>query len=274
MMLSWDKIKNNYNTFFVDLVGVIHNDLEPFTKAIEALNSLKDDKKLIFISNTPTPSEKLLDTLKNFGIKKEFHLFTSGDYTRHLLSSYTEDIYYHWGEEKNSDLLKGIELKQTTDIHQATKVLISTYLEENEDTHQYDNLMNIIKEKNIDVYCINPDKYALYGKTIRKCPGFFAEKLINRGVQVIYWGKPVKKFYEYIESKIGSVSKIETLMIGDTLETDILGAQNFGIDSLLVLSGISNLYKEIENLTLGQLITTIKPTYIASHLGNELYIGV
>ena len=30
-------------------------------------------------------------------------------------------------------------------------------------------------------------------------------------------------------------------MIGDTLETDMLGAINFGIDSLLVLDGITGL---------------------------------
>ena len=39
-------------------------------------------------------------------------------------------------------------------------------------------------------------------------------------------------------------------MIGDTLETDILGADNYGIDSLLVLSGITHLKTKEAGLNL------------------------
>ena len=43
-------------------------------------------------------------------------------------------------------------------------------------------------------------------------------------------------------------NKNKILAIGDSLRTDILGANNFQIDSALVLSGINGKIKEIEKI--------------------------
>lgn len=43
--------------------------------------------------------------------------------------------------------------------------------------------------------------------------------------------KPDKRFFEYTLKKAKTFTKEKTLMIGDRLETDILGANRFGIDS-------------------------------------------
>ena len=53
--------------------------------------------------------------------------------------------------------------------------------------------------------------------------------------------KPDKKFFDIIFKEIGVKNKDEVLMIGDTLTSDILGANNAGIDSCLVdIHKISN----------------------------------
>ena len=53
--------------------------------------------------------------------------------------------------------------------------------------------------------------------------------------------KPDREFFEKIFDEIGIKNKDEVLMIGDTLTSDILGANNVGIDSCLVdIHKISN----------------------------------
>ena len=53
--------------------------------------------------------------------------------------------------------------------------------------------------------------------------------------------KPDKDFFEIILKEIGINNKNEVLMVGDTLTSDILGANNIGIDSCLVdIHKISN----------------------------------
>ena len=53
--------------------------------------------------------------------------------------------------------------------------------------------------------------------------------------------KPDSEFFDIIFKEIGVENKSEVLMIGDTLTSDILGANNAGVDSCLVdIHGIEN----------------------------------
>jgi ribonucleotide monophosphatase NagD (HAD superfamily) len=49
-----------YDTFVIDLWGVIHNGIKLNEKAIEAVEQLKkNSKKIVFLSNAPRPSSKV-----------------------------------------------------------------------------------------------------------------------------------------------------------------------------------------------------------------------
>ena len=53
-----------YDTFVIDLWGVIHNGIKLNEKAIEAVDQLKKhSKKIVFLSNAPRPSAKVVDFL-------------------------------------------------------------------------------------------------------------------------------------------------------------------------------------------------------------------
>jgi ribonucleotide monophosphatase NagD (HAD superfamily) len=50
-------------------------------------------------------------------------------------------------------------------------------------------------------------------------------------------GKPFLPIYEYALSLLGDIPRNRICMIGDSLETDMQGAQNAGIGKVLVCSG-------------------------------------
>lgn len=264
--VNWDYIASKYDTFLVDMVGVIYDGINNFPEAIRALNKISDTKTIIFVSNTPRPSSLSYQKLETFNIEKSYKVVTSGDFSRYLLqqNSFNSALYYHWGNEKNSDLLDGMEVNLTDDIDKAEKVILSAFLEENENEDKYSDLIDKVIERNIPVYCTNPDKKALYGKEIRKCAGYFSDIILSRNGEVHTWGKPNSDIYEYINNIYKDVlsNKEKCIMIGDTLETDIAGANSFGIDSLLVLSGISGMEHQKNSL----LLQKIKPTYIMDSL--------
>ena len=58
---------------------------------------------------------------------------------------------------------------------------------------------------------------------------------------LIHCGKPDAMMfnYAYLQAQAAdpTITKQDILMVGDTLATDILGANKFGIDTALVLSG-------------------------------------
>ena len=60
------------------------------------------------------------------------------------------------------------------------------------------------------------------------------------GKTFIRFGKPDAQMfmfgYELLQKK-GNINKDEILMVGDTLKTDIIGGNKFGLDTALVLTG-------------------------------------
>ena len=60
------------------------------------------------------------------------------------------------------------------------------------------------------------------------------------GKRFIRFGKPDSQMFMFAYDLIRerrSISKNEILMVGDTLHTDIIGGNKFGLDTVLVLSG-------------------------------------
>ena len=66
------EISNNYDTFIIDLWGVVHNGIKLNSKAMEVIKNLKiNSKKVVFLSNAPRPSLRVINFLSNNG----FHFF-------------------------------------------------------------------------------------------------------------------------------------------------------------------------------------------------------
>ena len=58
--------------------------------------------------------------------------------------------------------------------------------------------------------------------------------------EVIYYGKPYKRIYEYALEVSGITDKSKIIAIGDNVNTDIKGAKDFGINAYLVDTGIKS----------------------------------
>lgn len=78
------------------------------------------------------------------------------------------------------------------------------------------------------------------------------------GVEPVVAGKPSRPLLDETRRRVGGD---RPLMVGDRLDTDIEGAQNAGVDSLLVLTGVTRL-PELVRARPGE-----RPTYLASDLG-------
>ncbi|HLD76719.1 MAG TPA: TIGR01459 family HAD-type hydrolase, partial [Rickettsiales bacterium] len=87
--------------------------------------------------------------------------------------------------------------------------------------------------------CVNPDMLVVRKDgTEMLCAGVLAREYEKMGGEVVYYGKPYKNVYDITYKLFSTPNKNKILAIGDGLETDIKGANDFGIDSVLVTSGI------------------------------------
>ena len=65
------QIQSKYDTFFIDLWGVIHNGIELYPEAIEVLENInKLKKRFVLISNAPRPSKDVKNFLLKLNMKE------------------------------------------------------------------------------------------------------------------------------------------------------------------------------------------------------------
>lgn len=83
----------------------------------------------------------------------------------------------------------------------------------------------------------NPDLVAPRGDCLTLEPGFFAHRAREAsGVIPEFYGKPYAPAFRAVLDRCSDIPPEQILMVGDTLHTDILGAQNAGMKTLLVTS--------------------------------------
>ena len=255
-MSEFKNIYHLYDAFIIDLWGVVHNGIEPYKGVIDCLQQLKsDNKSVLFLTNAPRPAAFIVQKLNDMGIQvTSDELLTSGDVVREQLIQFSDPVFsklgrkfFHLGENRNPDILAGILAQSISTVDAASFVLLTAYINEGEDLNQYDKFLQDIAIRNLPVICANPDKVILNGTKLRYCSGFIAEKYEKIGGIVHYYGKPYKAIYAKAFERLKENNiqdKKRILMIGDTLETDILGAKTVGIDSVLVKMGNAKILLE------------------------------
>jgi len=88
-------IVNNYDLFFIDLWGVVHNGIKLHENAIETLNEINSAKKnYVLLTNAPRPNKNVKIFLEKMGMDKSIFekVYTSGEAAlNYLKKNYLND---------------------------------------------------------------------------------------------------------------------------------------------------------------------------------------
>ena len=83
-------IVQNYDVFYIDLWGVVHNGISLNKEAINVLNQLKkNNKEYVLLTNAPRPSEIVKVFLEKMGLNESMrtHVFSSGEAALNFLKN-------------------------------------------------------------------------------------------------------------------------------------------------------------------------------------------
>ena len=230
-------IADNYQLFYIDLWGVIHNGISIHNEAILALRELTRKKKeYVLLTNAPRPNDTVKVFLEKMGMDKEIrnHVFTSGEASLNYLKENLEDKkFFHVGPPRDFDLFKDFNDNKSKIIEDCEYILCTgLYDDHNKDLNFYKSLFE--KDINKKMICTNPDLIVDRGNVRELCAGSVAMVFEKLGGEVVYFGKPYPEVYnQSIENKNKKI-----LSIGDNLNTDIKGANLLNYDSLIISNGI------------------------------------
>lgn len=252
-------ISQSFPAILLDAYGVYWggNQVGLLPGAKEAMCTLVSQGKIVgILSNTTQLAAKEIQKLHTHGLRQgeHFHfLLTSGEMGRSLFLqkelpfATPRKKFWLLGElhprfSSHHPIFEGTDFQETLHLPEADFIYLSIPHirgEDQIDPQIFREQLLPLKGSGIPMICPNPDRFAHEGFPPRAVvrQGSIAALYEELGGSVFYIGKPhamayaaaMKSFAQYHIAQAAHV-----LMVGDTPETDIRGARQFGMSAALV----------------------------------------
>tara|TARA_B100000029_G_C17521872_1_gene940216 strand:+ start:61 stop:873 length:813 start_codon:yes stop_codon:yes gene_type:complete len=230
------EIANDFELFYIDIWGVLHNGIKLNEDAVSVLLKLDElGKEYILLTNAPRPNSDVIEFLKKLGLddKRSSKVYTSGQCSLNYLNNEKKgDKFFHIGPPRDFGLFNEFESLKQKKIEDSDYLLCTGLFDQNQELQFYKNLLSSYIDK--EMVCTNPDLIVDRGKIREYCAGSVAKVYEELGGRVKYFGKP----YPMVYKKSSNPQNKKVLCIGDNLNTDIRGSNLQNFDSLFILNGI------------------------------------
>jgi HAD superfamily hydrolase (TIGR01459 family) len=237
-----------YDGFILDLWGVLHDGSAPLPGVVDALGRLKAaGKRIAILSNAPRRASLVEARMNEIGLRRGLYDFvhSSGEEAWQHLRRRDDAFYralgrrcYHIGPPRDENMLEGVSLERVADIAAAEFILNTGPWGWDETVAQYEPLLMAARARDLPMVCANPDLVVVSEGRRVICAGAVAERYEAMGGRVRSHGKPFPPAYDACFAALAIADRRRILAVGDSLRTDIAGANAVGIDSLLVTGGI------------------------------------
>src|SRR5688500_16596733 len=225
--------------FLIDMDGVIYHGSEPIPGAVEFINNLRENGVpfLFLTNNSQRTSRDVCYKLRKMGFNvNDDDIFTCAMATARYLASRKENgTAYVIGEGGLLTELYNVGYSIVDDhpdyvvIGEGRTIMLESV----------DKAINMImKGSKLIATNLDPNCPVGSGKYRAGCGAFVAMLEFATGKQAFSVGKPSPVMMR-MARKILQLSTDETIMIGDTMGTDILGAGSMGFTTVLTLSGVT-----------------------------------
>lgn len=258
---SFKEIVQNYKVVFFDSYGVLRNYKGVFSGVKEMFSFLEEQHiESFLLTNDASRSPKELaekfqeNDISAFNADK---VISSGMLAREYIQRKIEGgTIVYLGTENSANYIHS-EKTKTVSIHDVDLDVDDNYQllvfldDEGFDWNRdLSKIVNLLRRYTMPIIVANSDTtYPLSKDKVAIATGGIAN-LLEPLVQKVFmrFGKPDSQMFSFAFNhiqKFGNIEKKDILMVGDTLQTDILGGNKFGIDTCLVLSG-NTLPKNVE----------------------------
>ncbi len=279
-------ISDTYMGFIIDQWGVLHDGQKLYDGVLECLEQLKGrGKKIIILSNSAATGDENIKILKKMGLSKDLcnYVVTSGELIRNEITNQSEGLFkgygkkcFVFGHKEANSIFEGTDIEMTDNISEASFLLIAGSDPKFSSIQDYTPILKEAVRKGLKAICTNPDSHALLGASYLMGPGMISKTFEDFGGVIQYIGKPHAPIFKHCVQLLQKhdIYPAQTVMIGDTMAHDIMGAHYVNIDTCLVKTGMhAGVFKNCNgpaevDRTLDVLITHynhIRPRYLVDH---------
>ncbi len=231
-----------YDTLFFDAWGTLYIENRALDNAVETIQRLRQRGAMVRMvtNNSSMTPDALARETSAIGFDfKPHEIISSSQLLQSEVNLLNIKEAFHLGRKNSLEIVLRSHIAPVEEPKEPVVILTSTPSPED---HQrmVDQAEKILKREGAQLLILNPDAMAPYldggyGETA----GALGWRLANRtGCETRYSGKPFPELFQLAIDSLPSTPQ-NILMVGDTMGTDIVGAQMAGIDSLLLLQGNS-----------------------------------
>jgi HAD superfamily hydrolase (TIGR01459 family) len=239
---------SGYDVMLCDVWGVLHDGHRAFAPACEALLEFRArGGTVILVSNAPVPGERVAAMLDARAVPRQAYdgIVASGEIAlRHIAEKGYRRIYGIGPGERDAATFSQLTAERVTAINEADAILCTGLNDDvNETADDYRPLLEKARARDLPFVCANPDLVVDVGGKQFLCAGAIAD-LYERMDGAVFWaGKPHVNAYEAARAAAervrgAPVPRARIIAVGDSLRTDLKGAEAAGIDAVFVASGI------------------------------------
>ncbi|MBF9043945.1 TIGR01459 family HAD-type hydrolase [Rhodobacterales bacterium HKCCE4037] len=250
---SLSEISGQYDALFCDLWGCVHNGVEPFAEAVEALRAFKaQGGTVLLLTNAPRPRASVAKQLGRIGVPEDCWdvIATSGDSARAaMLTGAVGRKVWHIGEPHDAPFFEPMEMIENpveierVELDEAEGIVCTGPFDPHADPSEMRPQFLLAKTKGLKLLCANPDIVVDRGDSREWCAGALAELYTEMGGESLYFGKPHPPIYDLARRRLTQMGKStpddRILAIGDGINTDIRGGVGENIDTLFITGGLA-----------------------------------
>jgi HAD superfamily hydrolase (TIGR01450 family) len=271
-LVSFRETTEKYSVIFLDAYGVLKSSTGLIDGALETVTSLIDSGKEVFVV-TNDSSRSPESMAERYAQQAGGELLPAERYiSSGLLAAEYLDKQIPYGKVAylgKPESAHYIEIAGKIPVPVGDCTPKDNLVAEGFDWFRDVNAtLNLIRRMNIPVIVANADiTYPMRGNDIAIAVGSLGGLLAEITEKTfVRFGKPDSMMFAYAlaraREQLPKVTKRDVLFVGDTLRTDIIGANTYGFDTTLVLSG--NTLPETADLMIRT--SGIIPTFISESI--------
>lgn len=234
-----DALPQRYRLILCDIWGVVHDGFRLYPGAAERLRQFRREGRfVVLLTNAPRTTAAIEEDLIRIGLPLDAWdgIATGGQAGIDALKTCAAPIGF-LGTEEDREVLLGAGLVIAAN-DEFSELACTGLPDPRGEPADYLALMKALSKRDVRMHCLNPDRTVIHGGVVEYCAGALADRYIELGGRVEFYGKPHPAIYGHALSLAGDPPADRVLAIGDGLQTDILGAARMGFDAVFVTGGI------------------------------------
>jgi len=241
-------IIDRFDHVLLDQWGPLHQGEAVFPAARDCVARLRAaGKRVLVLSNSGRRAADNAQRLATLGLAAEAYdgIITSGEVTWLGLKARALAPFTAFGRScflisrgGDHSIVDGLDLRVATNVADAEFILLGGLEDDRAEPELWRPLLTQAAARGLPMLCANPDLVMFTARGLVPASGALAALYRTLGGKVDYVGKPHAPIFAASRAELGDPPSGRIVVIGDSLDHDIVGGRAAGMLTLLVTSGV------------------------------------